>query len=321
MSAIGIDIGHFDVKIATNKEVIIFPSVVVPCVNISKSESEIVRVNGKSWFIGDAAIRYSCEMTTTGLVDNWIEKPEYSALIAGAIKKLEQNGISGAQHMIVMGLPMKNFDSHSPILKALMKNIVLNEVKVMPQPQAPYYTVTIGEQGAKSLENDMDTESWAVIDVGFYTTDIMAMDRGGFPNQKVRAHTIGVSAAALQLQEKLDAKNIEVSIVECDQILKDRYVTSFNKRIDVSHEVDNAIYSLVSKIIEKSEIQLKQYARNLTGILVAGGGAPLVVDKLAEKWGNVRLAPNSRYAVVEGMRRFGEALILHRSPKSINKNS
>jgi hypothetical protein len=30
---------------------------------------------------------------------------------------------------------MKNFDAHSPILKAIMKNIVLNEVKVMPQPK------------------------------------------------------------------------------------------------------------------------------------------------------------------------------------------
>ena len=52
--------------------------------------------------------------------------------------------------MIVMGLPMKNFDAHSPILKAIMKNIVLNEVKVMPQPQAPYYTITLDNIGEKA---------------------------------------------------------------------------------------------------------------------------------------------------------------------------
>jgi plasmid segregation protein ParM len=118
-----------------------FPSVVIPAISIShdgeaaRAALETVHINGKSWFFGDTAIRYSGGMTTTGLLDNWIETPEHYALIAGAIKKLEQNGISGAQHMIVMGLPMKNFDAHSPILKAIMKNIVLNEVKVMPQPK------------------------------------------------------------------------------------------------------------------------------------------------------------------------------------------
>ena len=163
----------------------------------------------------------------------------------------------------------------------------------------------------------MDIESWAMIDVGFYTTDIMAMEKGGFSNQNIQAHTIGVSEAAIELQESLERKNIEVSVMQCDKILKDKYLVRFNNKIDMTLEVDNAISALVMKIIEKSEMKLKRYAPNLTGILVTGGGAPLVVDKLAEKWANVRHAPNSRYAIVEGMRRFGEALIMHRYKKIV----
>jgi plasmid segregation protein ParM len=142
----------------------------------------------------------------------------------------------------------------------------------------------------------MDIESWAMIDVGFYTTDIMAMEKGGFSNQNIQAHTIGVSEAAIELQESLERKNIEVSVMQCDKILKDKYLVRFNNKIDMTLEVDNAISALVMKIIEKSEMKLKRYAPNLTGILMAGGGAPLVVDKLAEKWANVNFALNYRYA-------------------------
>ena len=51
----------------------------------------------------------------------------------------------------------------------------------MPQTQAPYYTITLDKNGEKSQENDMDIESWAMIDVGFYTT-VMAMEESEYPN-------------------------------------------------------------------------------------------------------------------------------------------
>ena len=57
---------------------------------------------------------------------------------------------------------------------------------------------------------------------------------------------------------------------------------------------------------------MEPYVRKLDGVLLAGGGAPIVHPHIQAKWPHAYLADKPRLAVAEGMRRFGMALLLAR---------
>ena len=311
---VGIDIGHSEVKVSSHAGQFSFPSFACPAVRITdeteakRAAAETVMVGEKEWFIGETAIIQSSGILTSGLTDEWIETPEHSALLAGAFKKLAQRGINLSGAMIVLGLPSRLHQRQKARLRELARELVNAEFKVLPQPIGPYYAYMLDAKGAPIADRPITQMSWAVVDVGYYTTDFLLMMKGRWV-ESVKDSAKGVHVAAQNLQRILRDRDIDTDLAECERAIQTKTVRHFGTQ-NVSEEVQKATSLVVSEVADASQRLLNQLAGKLDGILVAGGGAYLIADTLKSKWRTAILADNPRYSVCEGFRRFGLGLML-----------
>jgi plasmid segregation protein ParM len=312
--AVGFDIGHSSVKISCfvngAKHDIIFPSVATPAFTISdeneerRASDETVVVNGKSYFFGKTALIQGGLSCSTGLSENWIETPEYEALMRGGFKKIRALGIEPDDCVIIMGLPTSLHSRQKAALKRLAGECTKGRVLVMPQSLAPYHGMMLDEIGNPSSRHSMESEAWAVVEVGYFTTDIMLMQAGGMWVEKAAGSSRGVALAADALMRSMGEKDVTVDMNEAEQALQTKTIKYFGENLDVSKEVEHATSSIVADVLDNSKKLIEPHVRKLDGVIIAGGGAPLVFEEIKAKWQHAVLADNHRFSVSEGMRRY-----------------
>lgn len=314
-NAIGYDIGHSTVKISLVsgglKHNIIFPSVATPAFSISdeneerRAAEETVMVNGRPYFFGKTALVQGGLSGATGLSENWIGTPEYEALMRGGLKKIRAAGIDPDDCVIVMGLPTSLHARQKNALKNLASECTKGRIMVMPQSLAPYHGIMLDENGNPSTKHSMEFEAWAVVEVGYFTTDIMLMQSGGTWVEKAAGSSRGVALAADALMRAMGEQNVTVDLIEAELALQTKIIKDFGRNLDVTKEADLAISSIVADVLDTSKKLIEPHVRKLDGVIIAGGGAPLVFDEIRSKWPNAVMAENHRFSVAEGMRRFG----------------
>jgi plasmid segregation protein ParM len=318
-SVYGIDVGHSGVKISLRHDKsIFFPSIAIPAVQIADSterrraELETVTVNGSQWFFGQTALFQSGGKWASGLTDNWIDQDSHTALLAGALKKVLQADCP-TPSLVALGLPVKLMKTYRKKLEAVAKSVFgeRTDVLIVPQPVGAYSTITLNINGHPNDQCQMQEVSWAVIDVGYYTTDIILMMEGRWV-QVASDSLCGMSHAAEHLQRLLAEKDIRIDLDMAEQGIRTGKVRHFGL-VEVPKEAREAVAHTASTIIDGATRLLDQYVSRLDGVLVAGGGAePIVEHGLGSLWPNVKLATNPRFAVAEGLRRLGEAYQLSR---------
>jgi plasmid segregation protein ParM len=318
-NAIGLDVGHSTVKIRYTLDGVveseIFPSIVISAFPITdetesdKAAKETVTYKNKNYFFGETAIAQSNGAEISGLSDDWVNDLLYSVLLLGAFKKLKDKGVDVENSVLALGLPMKMTVQYKEKLTAIVKELIkVDAILILPQAAAPYQTIIYDEFGVL-LDNGkvLTDQAWGVIDVGYYTTDIMSVDKGRF-HQRSSGGCQGVYLAATRLKELLlNNKGLNCSLVECEKALRTRIIKNFDETVDVTAEVDHSLDEIISLIIAEAEFLMKEKVRTFNGVLIAGGGAPLIFRQLHAKWPHLTMAKSYRYAVAEGMRRAGEA--------------
>ena len=334
-NVVGLDIGHSTVKVAfTNRagdpQTLIFPSAVSPAIDISddaeagRALDDTVFVSGSKMFVGDTAELQGRNNTQNNVSETWIDTVEYQALTMAAYKKTIQAGANITPNtLFVVGLPTSLYKSQRDKLRALTQNIVghTHEVKVLPQSLGAFQSIMFDANGQPSQGRSLTTESWGVIEVGYFSTDFMVM-RGH--NGKARwiedASGIcsGVRVAAERLSRilsdeiKVNNKSITVSPKEAETALVTGYIRHFGK-IDVTDKVQRATSIITDEVLRSASRYLESEAATLDGIVLAGGGAPLVENAIKSLWPHVVTPENPRFVVAEGFRRFGVGLLMARS--------
>jgi plasmid segregation protein ParM len=320
-TCIGIDIGRSAVKIVATsgkfeRAEITFPSAFSPAVRLTddqeaeRAATDTVEVNKKLYFVGETALLQGRDDMIAGLSDDWGFSNQHAALLLAGMKKLESQGVPGVQMaLIVVGLPARLY-AHQKATYAneIAKHAGRAEIKVVPQPLGPYYTMLLDSKGQQSPSFDADDASWGIIEVGQYTTDYALVERG-----RVIEHAFGscdgMHIAATNLQKEiLGMHDIQVSVSDATDMLATPTLKNFGERIDVSKEVRTAVEPVAQIIADKANQLFGERARKMDGIRVAGGGAPLVIEVLRKKWANTSLAENSRFSVAEGFCRFAVGL-------------
>lgn len=322
----GLDVGHSAVKAAFVKTPpggygnglitnLIFPSVVAPAITISddvearRAEAETVEVHGRKFFVGETALIQGGAQVSRGLSEDWIDTPEHSALILGAIKKARAMGCADFE-MLVLGLPSNLYARQREGLRNIASDLLPGvEVKVIPQPMGAYQFDMFNEHGQLHAGRKMAAESWGVVEIGHFSTDFLLMLNGRFV-EKASGSCSGARVVAEQLQRIVASQlGITATLEECEEALATRCITIFGKTTDVSVQVGIAVEQLITEVVDNAKRILEQHARRLNGIIVAGGGAPLCREALADLWPHTRMAASPRLAVSEGMRRFGLGLL------------
>ena len=321
MQILGMDIGHSAVKIAMTNAAgtpvrAIFPSVVCPAVEISddaersRASQEAVHVDGRSYFIGETATLQGRRSAVTGLNEHWISSPEYAALLLGAWRSAARLvGAPLADPMLVMGLPTHLFTRQRDALKQIVARhlpVKAINLRVMPQSIAPYQLAMFTPAGTPLPDRQMGQESWGVVEVGYFTSDFCLVQDGRWI-EKASGTCPGVRVAAEYLVRQIARRDLTVSLLEAEEALARGEIRHFGKRLDVRPERELAVRMVIDEVVDTATRLLGSYVRSLDGVIVAGGGGELVFAELQKRWPVCQLAENPRFAVAEGMRRFGAA--------------
>jgi plasmid segregation protein ParM len=333
-NCIGLDVGRSSVKVTAaspdgQRAQLDFPSAFCKSFRMTdasaqaRAELETVQVKGSSFFVGQTAIIQGRDDMIGGLTDDWASQPEHVALLLSSLKRLAAAGMTNLeQSLIVVGLPARLYSSQRKIYQNLIGEFLPNaEIKVVPQSMGPYYTMLFDEMGVP--QPGFDDSSWAFVEVGQFTTDFALVDRGHVVDRGFDSCD-GMRIAAEQLQRILmDDLKIKVTLAEATDLLANPSLRSFGRQIDVSIQVRQASEILAQTIANKASQLFGESVRSLSGIRVAGGGAPLVLEAIA-KWTEsasggtvpaefVSVVPNARFAVAEGFLRFALGLELKRA--------
>lgn len=320
-TCIGFDIGRSAVKIVAvygNHEhlELSFPSAFSPAIKITddreaaRAAAETVTIDGGLYFFGDTAVMQGRDDLIAGLSDDWVFTKQHAALLLGGMQKLTAAKVPDVERaLVVVGLPARLYGHQKGDYAAAVSKLVDRaEVKVVPQPLGPYYTMLLGKDGQQANDFSGDNDSWGIIEVGQYTTDYALVERGR-TIENAFGSCDGMRVAAEQLQKLILAKHgFSMSLSEATEALANPKIKHYGKVIDVTKEVKLAVEPLAQTIMDKANQLFGERVRKMDGIQIAGGGAPLVADILAEKWPNTSSAANSRFAVAEGFCRFALGL-------------
>lgn len=316
-----IDIGHSAVKVRVafgpHRESLSFRSVVTDARPISEdaarkaAERETVTVRGRRLFFGETAILQGGAEIESGMSEAWITTQPHMALFLAALKKLKQLPVpvdlSGG--ILCVGLPAKFYAKQREMLISILQPHVLNtEIVVFPQPLGPFFSMQYNEDGTENRRRDLANESWAIIEVGHFTTDYALLKNGTWI-ERGSGSSGGAAFVADQLAKKLsDAFKVSITPLEATDALVAGHIKLFGDRVPVADHIAGARQAFMAQVMDQAEYFFDKDVRGLDGILVAGGGADLVKESIAERWKCVVDCVDSRFAVAEGFLRAGLAL-------------
>ena len=330
----GIDVGRSATKAVSiaggTREVISFPSAICPAIKLTdgsaaaRAEVETVKIGGHEYFTGETAIVQGRDEMLGGLSDDWAASEQHGALIQSAVKRLDAAGVRGvAEGVVVVGLPARVFASQRKLYAATVAELLPSAtVKVVPQPMGPYYTMLFDEQG---LEREgVSSGSWAIIEVGQFTTDFAMIDRGHVVERAFNSCE-GMRVAAEMLERLvMERHGMNISMAEATELLREPLIRNFGRRVDVGDLVREAVQPLSRAIAEKARQLFGDTLRAMDGVRLAGGGASLVMDALPSVWsgligvvpeGFIAVADNARFAVADGFARYGLVVETFRSSR------
>lgn len=338
-TCIGLDIGRSAVKLvavfgnvnsALHRIEMSFPSAFAKAIKLTDSgaaaraEMDTVMVKGQACFVGETAITQGRDDMISGLNDDWIFEDQHVALVLSSINRLAAAGVPDVNNsLLIVGLPAHSHAHHCKKYAVFLSQFLPDaEIKVVPQSMGPYYTMLFDNTGME--QNGFDSKSWAMIEVGQFTTDF-AMIEAGVAAQHGFGSCNGMLVAVENLKNEIfSSYNTKVSLVEATTILMTAQLKSFGSYIDVSAQIKAAVEPLAEVIVNKAQQYFGESMRTLDGICLAGGGATLVKDAIAARWSKtntgVSIPPSfivvpdkARFSVAEGFCRFGLALTQHRN--------
>lgn len=328
---IGLDVGHSAVKMTFDSKGTIsrhlFPSLSSPTIQIrNEAEAKIaaeetVNVNGRNYFVGKTAALQGKSGLSSGLSANWISSDEHAALIAMAKKIVDKQGALG-KRIYVLGLPVIHFESQKNELKKVAETQLGKdcEIRVLPQPMGVYQALMLNRNGSINKNRSYVNESWGVVDVGYYSTDFILMMEGRWVESS-SGGCGGVRMATEHLQKTLEAKGIQRDLVDMEKALREGSIRHFGKTVDLTKDIQEATDLVASKVVDMANQLMGTHVHALDGVLIAGGGAEIILKALKERWPHVQTLADdhnekdfkgSRFVVSEGFYRWGRNTVMLR---------
>jgi len=330
VTVIGLDVGHSAVKMVvrgTNPFRTCFPSLVCSAIEIpgdtraEQTAQDTVTVGEASFFVGETAYfqrdRHNSG-SEMGLHAEWVSTAQYEALVRGALKKAELAGNDLSQVIIINGLPQANLANTKNNLDALIKRVAPQATfKTLSQPMGAFYTEMLDENGDPIRGDEALEECWVLIDIGYYTSDLVLMDKGR-RIEKASGSSNGVSriiadSVRLIAQDKDKIFDVDTPIEISPQRLMEAIEKSKGPIVvknhgilrDVTHYVQAAISSWLVNFFDTAKTKVQPYIAEVDGIIVSGGGAPLLFDGISSMWPRSHIMADSRFSIAEGFARFG----------------
>lgn len=257
--------------------------------------SGFIKVNGTPYAIGDAARRYLIAERPHGAAR--YRREYYGVLLAYALAQGFKKSVRNVQLLA----------THAPVDITYTRNLKasaagdwfvecehgalefnVRDVQTIDEPLAGYSHYVFTERGVERKKNPLANVTTLVIDVGGYTTDVIAVDPGGqidlLSGQSTRTGVIDLlegfeqslraeNSTLFQDTGDIDVRRLEGALLSG--------VFKFGKvSLDCQRIAGEAIYSLVNDVVQV--INRAGGIANYEVMLLTGGGAALIYDMLVD---------------------------------------
>lgn len=329
---IGLDMGRSAVKVVARKGDkefhVSFPSAVMEAARslvfddlAASAEADTVTVAGQDYWTGETALRQGIDREPIGRSDEWVTTKTHDALTLSAIQRLNDAGLkfNPAKATVVLGVPSRVLRDRRDLVASMRDQVIKllsdgkssPQVIVLAQPMGVIAAHTMTPDGQAKEGFDLDRQSFAVIDVGQYTTDYVAVVEG-VPIVDAADSSEGVEVIALQVKEQLGEMGFDLGARDLQRMMLNPKIRKRGQDIDLKPMIQGAVASVLApKIIQVAKgVFKRQLLQDVDSVLIAGGGAPWVVDQIKVDPDMVHAVQveNPREAVADGFARMAAAI-------------
>lgn len=307
-TAVGIDIGYGNCKVVSNSGWYSFPSIVgnfEDCIAIPEFGNrplESVEIEGEKFLIGESARKHSTRFFSSR-DRGWINSRPYRALIKFVLNKSCSKSESVA---ITSGLPASYYkadkDNLSKVIRKIAEDMeISSQVSVIPQPMGAFLSEFFDEKG-HVFDHNLASGRIGVLDVGYFTTDLVTLDCLDIVDRQVASIECGVSTAMEAIKRDLyDKWQINLDLHRVEESVRRGKIVVFGEERDLSDIRDQRLNELANEI----EAQAKTIwgnAADLNKIILAGGGAALLY-KFLNFYRHAQIVRDPAFSIASGFYR------------------
>ncbi|MZP31178.1 StbA family protein [Heliobacterium undosum] len=332
MFKIGIDLGYGEVKgINENGRRVLFPSLVglghdrnsdLFGTDAESMDALHVKIGDEDYFVGNLARKESLAGASVTLEANKINLPETRVLMATAAALLLPQGIMPVH--LATGLPLEEYESQKAEFHRYLNNFIAT-VQFLGGPMqgetrtVRFLDVTIIPQGLSAMQLALYDNNkpkfdevarpgnlFALIDVGFRTTDFAVVEIGQNKRPMLRKElcgtaNVGMSSIYRPLQQafnKMTGRILEERHIP--RILEEGKMFFRGKEIDLRDGIRKARAQVAREIRNRVLSAWKSEADLIRRIFLAGGGGEALVDHLADLHPVIDLLDDAQMANARG---------------------
>lgn len=325
---IGLDIGYGFTKVTDGAREICFASVVGKAERI-RYRSDLAREDGAGsgmvliteegeCFVGELALLQSRLRWT--LLDRSRVGERSARLLAIAALCAVTDPDGEAKLDLVTGLPVSWYGDKEVLTSALQGRHVVRyrigekeriarldvgRVLVVPQPFGSLFSRIIDDEGVL-VDEELAGGRVGVIDIGTYTTDYILVDRLRYVERGSGSIPSGLSQAYRLLAQAIEDRwGLTLALHEVDRVVRDGAVRVFGMQEPIA-DLTKPIFSALAEEVLAEAISLWGDGRDLDAVLVTGGGAAVIGDRVARRFPHAQLLGDPAMANVRGFWRYGQ---------------
>lgn len=301
---IGIDVGYGFVKVTDGEVGYSFPSVVgeghtKPTFSTKINQAPAIDnlkigIGNKLFFVGKSAIRHSRfayrDLSYTRSVSDDLEVLFFSAL------SFFSKGVDNVFN-VVTGLPVERMHLADDFINRVKGEraitffdgedgnevrVIINNIEIVPQPLGTYWSSL--SNSTISQENRV-----GVIDIGFKTTDLAAIEDSEYIPEKSKSILVGLDTAYGDIGSSLVTEyGLEKESYALDGIVINHKINVAGETIDISDIVGSAFEKLATNILV--EVHSQWRVSEFDCLLLTGGGGQAMNSYLLPELSHAKLA-------------------------------
>ena len=191
---------------------------------------------------------------------------------------------------------------HTPDGRTLYAVIAPQDLIIIPEGLGTFWLESFAPDG--SMYEKYVQESVAVVDIGYYTTDVVLMQNGLYVVGGAESADIGMGNVASAVLEDLRRAGAQGSDVwEIDNAITEECINIGGRDYSIAESVERELTTLTERVVNFVNTTLR--GKNVRTIILGGGGGSLVYPYLDDEVRiNWQLSSNPRRGNVEGAFQF-----------------